>query len=53
MKNAFINLAIPYIQLTEPGINLIFIDLASAPKTVLHQDLIINLWDRWDHTLPR
>lgn len=44
MKNAFINLATPYIQLTEP---------ATAPKTKLHEDLIVNLWDRWDHVLNR
>lgn len=39
MKNAFINLAIPYVQLTEPG---------SAPQIKLNEDITVNLWDRWD-----
>lgn len=39
MKNAFINLAIPYIQLTEPG---------GVPLIKLNSDVTVNLWDRWD-----
>ena len=44
MKNAFINLAIPFIQLTEP---------APAPKVKLHNNLTVTLWDRWDINLSR
>ena len=39
MKNAFINLAIPYIQQTEPG---------AAPLIKLNTDVTVTLWDRWD-----
>ena len=39
MKNAFLNLAVPIIQLTEP---------ADAPKIKLHDKMEVNLWDRWD-----
>lgn len=39
MKNAFINLAIPYVQLTEPG---------PAPTIKLNEKVSVNLWDRWE-----
>lgn len=39
MKNAFLNLAVPILQLGEPG---------AAPKVQLHKDLVVTLWDRWD-----
>lgn len=39
MKNAFLNLAVPILQLTEPG---------DAAKVKLHEDLSVNLWDRWE-----
>lgn len=38
MKNAFINLAINFIQLTEPG---------AALKVSLTPNLSVTLWDRW------
>lgn len=39
MKNGFINLAVPLIQLTEPG---------SCPKVKLNDNVSVTLWDRWD-----
>jgi len=39
MKNAFLNLAVPTMQLGEPG---------TAPKIKLHETLEVNLWDRWE-----
>jgi len=39
MKNAFINLAVPYIQLTEPG---------NVEKIKLDDKLSVTIWDRWD-----
>lgn len=39
MKNAFLNLAVPILQLSEPG---------GAPKIQLHKELEVNIWDRWD-----
>lgn len=39
MKNAFMNLAVPYMQLTEPG---------GAPQIKLNETVTVNLWDRWD-----
>lgn len=38
-KNAFVNLAIPYCQLTEPG---------PVPKVTLRPGLQVTIWDRWD-----
>lgn len=39
MKNAFLNLAVPFLQLTEPG---------PAPKFKLREGLEVNIWDRWE-----
>jgi len=39
MKNAFLNLAVPSLQLSEPG---------PPPVIKLTEDLKVNLWDRWD-----
>ena len=39
MKNAFLNLAVPSLQLSEPG---------PPPAIKLTEDLKVNLWDRWD-----
>lgn len=39
MKNAFLNIAVPLCQLTEPGV---------VPKIEIHKDLTVTLWDRWD-----
>lgn len=39
MKNAFLNLAVPILQLTEPG---------AAQKTKLHEELSVTLWDQWE-----
>ena len=44
MKNAFINIAVPYIQLTEPG---------PAPKVKLTEELTVTLWDRWEVAFPK
>lgn len=37
MKNGFLNLAVPMLQLTEPG---------AAAKIKLHETLSVTLWDR-------
>ena len=39
MKNAFLNLAVPILQLTEP---------ADAPKVKLNDKLAVTIWDRWE-----
>ena len=39
IKNAFLNLAVPIMQLTEPG---------GAKKTKLGEGFEVTLWDRWD-----
>lgn len=39
MKNAFLNLAVPILQLTEPG---------TVPKIKLTEGLTVTLWDRWE-----
>lgn len=39
MKNGFVNLAIPYIQLTEPG---------EAPKIKLNAEVSVTAWDKWE-----
>jgi len=44
MKNAFLSLAVPILALSEPG---------SAPTTKLTEKLTVNIWDRWDVSLPR
>jgi len=44
MKNAFLNLAVPILQLTEPG---------DAPKLKLHEELTVNLWDTWEVKLGK
>lgn len=41
-KNAFLNLAIPYAQLTEPG---------AVPKVNLAPGLSSTIWDRWEVNL--
>jgi len=44
MKNAFLNLAVPIMALSEPG---------SAPKIKLTEKLEVNLWDRWEAKLKK
>lgn len=44
MRNAFINLAVPLVQLGEPG---------EVEKIKVHEELTTNLWERWNVTLPR
>jgi len=44
MKNAFLNLAVPCLQLTEPGAALV---------TKIHDKLKVTLWDRWDIKLGK
>jgi hypothetical protein len=39
MKNAFLNLAVPLLQLTEPG---------AVPLTKIHDKLSVSIWDRWE-----
>lgn len=39
MKNAFLNLAVPSLQLSEPG---------PPPVIKLTEKLSVNLWDRWE-----
>ena len=38
MRNAFINLAVPYMQLGQPG---------PVEKIKVHQKLETTLWERW------
>jgi hypothetical protein len=38
-KSAFLNLAVPLLQFSEP---------APAPKIALPSGLTVTLWDRWD-----
>lgn len=38
-RNSFLNLAIPYLQASEPG---------QVKKVILHEGLSVTLWDRWD-----
>lgn len=42
IKNGFLNLAVPILQLTEPG---------PAPKIKLHDKLTVTLWDIWEVSL--
>ena len=39
MKNTFLNLAVPIMQMTEPG---------KCKKTKIKEGLEVTLWDRWD-----
>ncbi len=39
MKNAFLNLAVPLLQLSEPG---------PVPKLKVHENLVVTIWDRWE-----
>lgn len=39
MKNAFINLAVPILSLTEPG---------TVQKIKLNEEVSVTLWDRWE-----
>lgn len=39
MKNAFLNIAIPILSLTEPG---------PPQKIKLSEKVTVTLWDRWD-----
>ena len=38
-RNSFMNLAIPTLMMSEPGL---------APKKVLKEGLEVTLWDRWE-----
>lgn len=38
MKNAFLNLALPLLQLIEPG---------PAPKFKIREGLEVTIWDSW------
>lgn len=40
-KNAFINLAVNVLMMSEPG---------APPKTTLKKGLDVTLWDRWEYT---
>ena len=42
MKNAFLNLAVPLLQLTEPQ---------KAETIKIHEELSVTLWDRWEISL--
>lgn len=44
MRNAFINLAVPILQLGEPG---------EAEKIKVHENLTTNLWERWSVSSKR
>jgi hypothetical protein len=39
MKNSYLNLAVPSIQMSEPG---------EVIKSKITEKLTVNLWDRWD-----
>lgn len=39
MRNAFINLAVPIMQLSEPG---------EVEKIKLTEDIVVTVWDRWE-----
>jgi ubiquitin-activating enzyme E1 len=41
-RNSFLNLAIPYLQSSEPGV---------CQKVVIHEGLTTTLWDRWEINL--
>lgn len=44
MKNGFINLAVPMVQLTEP---------MKAESIKLNEEVNVTLWDRWDVKLGK
>lgn len=44
MRNAFINLAVPLVQLGEPG---------EVEKIKVHEQLTTNIWERWNVSLPK
>jgi hypothetical protein len=44
MRNAFINLAVPLVQLGEPG---------EVEKIKVHETLHTNVWERWGVELSR
>lgn len=44
MRNAFINLAVPILQLGEPG---------EVEKIKVHENLTTNLWERWSVSSKR
>ncbi len=39
MKNSYLNLAVPSMQMSEPG---------EVLKTKITDKLTVNLWDRWE-----
>lgn len=39
MRNTFLNLAVPIIQMSEPG---------EVQKIKIHENLTTNIWDRWE-----
>ncbi|CAD8160802.1 unnamed protein product [Paramecium pentaurelia] len=44
MKNAFVNLAIPFVKLTEPGL---------VPKKKINEKITVTLWDIWTHEITK
>ena len=44
MKNAFVNLAIPFVKLTEPGL---------VPKKKVNEKVTVTLWDIWSHEITK
>ncbi|CAD8078852.1 unnamed protein product [Paramecium sonneborni] len=44
MKNAFVNLAIPFVKLTEPGL---------VPKKKINEKVTVTLWDIWTHEISK
>lgn len=44
MRNSFVNLAVPIMQLSEPG---------EAQKIKLTDDLTVTVWDRWEVTCSK
>lgn len=38
MRNSFLNLAVPSLQMSEPG---------EVKKTKINDKVEVNLWDRW------
>ena len=39
MRNSFLNLAVPSLQMSEPG---------EVKKVKLTEEVTVNLWDRWE-----
>ncbi|CAK71945.1 unnamed protein product (macronuclear) [Paramecium tetraurelia] len=44
MKNAFVNLAIPFVKLTEPGL---------VPKKKINEKVTVTLWDIWTQEITK